>query len=251
MDPITRRDVLVRMIPAGAAMAVAPRFFGGPAMPQGTPPAVPQGTPPVAPPTAYSGKHAIAPLPFDPKALKGLSEKLVVSHHDNNYAGAVKRLNQIELEIAALPKDAPPYRMGSLKREELIARNSMVLHEQYFGNLGGDGKPGGRLVAMIEQAFGSLATWEQDFRLTGKSLGGGSGWVILGWDAHRGAVHHYWCFDHTHGAAGVIPLLVMDMYEHAYAIDYGANAASYLDAFFANLNWAELDRRAAPFSDRH
>ena len=157
-----------------------------------------------APPLAYSGTHAIVPLPFDPKALKGLSEKLLISHHDNNYAGAVKRLNQIEQEIAGLPKDAAPFRMGSLKREELIARNSMVLHEWYFGNLGGDPKPSGRLVELIERQFGTLAAWEQDFRLTGKSLGGGSGWVVLGWDAHRGGVHHYWLFDHTHSPAATL-----------------------------------------------
>ena len=205
--------------------------------------------PPAAVPSlAYAGEHVVLPLPFDPKALKGLSEKLLVSHHDNNYAGAVKRLNQIEHEIAALPKDAAPFRMGSLKREELIARNSMVLHELYFGNLGGDGAPSGRLVALIERRFGTLAAWEQDFRLTGKSLGGGSGWVVLGFDAHRGGVHHYWLFDHTHSPAGVVPLLVLDMFEHAYALDYGANAASYLDAFFQNLSWSELDRRAAPFA---
>ena len=196
-------------------------------------------------PPAYAGTHAIVPLPFDPKQLPGLSEKLLVSHHDNNSAGAVKRLNQIEQEIAALAKDAPPFRMGSLKREELIARNSMVLHELYFGNLGGDGKPAAAIADRIARQYGSMAAWEQDFRLTGKSLAGGSGWVILGWDAHRGDVHHYWLFDHTHSPAGVVPLLVMDLFEHAFAMDYGANAAGYIDAFFQNLNWGEVDRRLA------
>ena len=195
------------------------------------------------PPPAYDGTHVVAPLPFDPKTAKGLSEKLLVSHHDNNYAGAVKRLNQIELEIAALPKDASPFKLGSLKREELIARNSMVLHEAYFGNLGGDGKPDGGIVELLNARFGSFKAWEAEFRLTGKALGGGSGWVVLGWDAHRGAVHHYWLFDHTHSPAGVVPLLVMDMFEHAYAMDFGANAAGYLDAFFQNLNWVEVQRR--------
>jgi Fe-Mn family superoxide dismutase len=235
MEPVTRRDALVSVLHGGAALAAAP-VLGAPAMQD--------AKPPTAPPRAYDGTHAIAPLPFDPKALKGLSEKLLVSHHDNNYAGAVKRLNQIELEIAALPKDAPPFKLGSLKREELIARNSMVLHEAYFGNLGGDGNtPVGGLFELLQSRFGSLKAWDQDFRLTGKSLGGGSGWVVLGWDAHRGAVHHYWLFDHTHSPAGVVPLLVMDLFEHAYAMDYGANAASYIDAFFQNVNWGEVDRR--------
>jgi len=241
MVPVTRRQALARAAQAGVAIAGARAIPGDPAVQDAANPAI-------RPPPAYGGTHAIAPLPFDPKSLTGLSEKLLVSHHDNNYAGAVKRLNQIELEIAALPGDAAPFRMGSLKREELIARNSMVLHELYFGNLGGDGKPGGRLAGMIERQFASLAAWERDFRLTGKSLGGGSGWVVLGWDAHRGGVHHYWLFDHTHSPAGVAPLLVMDMFEHAYAMDYGANAAGYVDAFFRNLDWAELDRRAASFA---
>lgn len=176
--------------------------------------------------------------------LKGLSEKLLVSHHDNNYAGAVKRLNAIEAELAGLPKDAAPFRVGSLKREELIARNSLVLHEAYFGNLGGEGLGSGRLAEAIARHYESVAAWEQEFRQTGKALGGGSGWVVLGWDAHRGAAHTYWLFDHTHSPTGVVPLLVMDMFEHAYAMDFGSNAAGSIDAFFQNLAGAELDRRA-------
>ncbi len=236
MNALTRRDVLALAAQGGAAIAAAHAPPGALAMQDAKPAAAPS-------PPAYSGTHAVVPLPFDPKALKGLSEKLLVSHHDNNYAGAVKRLNQIEQEIAALPKDAAPFKMGSLKREELIARNSMVLHELYFGNLGGDGKPDGGIVDLLHGRFGSFAAWEQEFRLTGKSLGGGSGWVVLGWDAHRGAVHHYWLFDHTHSPAGVVPLLVMDMFEHAYAMDFGASAAGYIDACFQNLNWTEVQRR--------
>jgi Fe-Mn family superoxide dismutase len=193
---------------------------------------------------AYRGEHTPKPLPFDPAKLRGLSEKLLRSHHENNYSGAVKRLNLIEQQIGRLATDAPPYQMGSLKREELIARGSMVLHELYFGNLGGDGKLGGTVGDLIKAEYGSVEAWEHDFRQTGLSLAGGSGWVVLAYDPHTRAVHNYWSWDHAHAAADAAPLLVMDMYEHSYAMDYGANARGYIDAFFQNVQWDEVNRRA-------
>lgn len=195
-------------------------------------------------PPVYRGNHQPKPLPFDPGKLPGLSEKLLRSHHENNYTGAVKRLNLIEQQLGQLPPEAPPYQTGSLKREELIATNSMLLHEAYFGNLGGDGKASGTIVPMIAASYGSMERWEREFRQTGLALGGGPGWVVLYFDPHAAAVHTGWLQDHTHGLAGGIPLLVLDMYEHAYALDYGANAKSYLDAFFRNLHWDEVNRRA-------
>ena len=195
-------------------------------------------------PPAYKGENQIKPLSFNPAKLTGLSEKLIISHHQNNYGGAVRRLNQIQQQIGSLPKDAQPYQMGSLKREELIAANSMILHEFYFGNLGGDWKAAGTVSKLIANEYGSITTWEQDFRLTGMSLGGGSGWVILNYDYRNGVVHNYWSADHTNNLAWGVPLLVMDMYEHAYAIDYGANARDYIEAFFKNVQWDEVNRRA-------
>ena len=202
-------------------------------------------------PRSPRGEHAPRPLPFDPKRLAGLSEKLLVSHHANNYTGAVKRLNAIEAEISALPRDAAPFRMGSLKREALIAANSMRLHELYFANLGGKGVAPGPFAALAQAQFGSLAAWEHDFRLTGLSLAGGSGWVIATHDAEHGALHNVWAWDHMHGLAGGVPLLVMDMYEHSYHMDYGADAKGYVDAFFANLRSDELDRRLGAATARH
>jgi Fe-Mn family superoxide dismutase len=193
---------------------------------------------------AYRGTNQVKPLPFDATKLKGISEKLITSHHDNNYAGAVKRLNQIQQQIGSLPKDAAPYQMGSLKREELIATNSMILHEFYFGNLGGDGKASGTIVDLIKTQYNTLEAWEQDFRLTGLALGGGSGWTVLNYNPHDNAVHNYWASDHTQNLAWGTPLLVMDMFEHAYQMDYGANAKGYIDAFFQNIKWDEVNRRA-------
>jgi Fe-Mn family superoxide dismutase len=194
-------------------------------------------------PRIYRGDHAPKPLPFDPNGIAGLSAKLLVSHHENNYTGAVKRLNAIETQIAALRRDAAPFQMGSLKREALIAANSMRLHEFYFANLGGRGVADGPFAALARSQFGSLEAWEHDFRLTGLSLAGGSGWVIATWDGELGALHNVWAWDHMHGFAGGVPLLVMDMYEHSYQMDYGANAKGYVDAFFANLRSDEVDRR--------
>ncbi|HYB98223.1 MAG TPA: Fe-Mn family superoxide dismutase [Candidatus Limnocylindrales bacterium] len=188
-------------------------------------------------------EHVIKPLPFDPARIEGLSERLLVSHHQNNYGGAVKRLNLIEQRIRELPADAAPFQMGSLKREQLIARNSMVLHELYFANLGGSGGATGALAESLQKSFGSLQAWEKDFRLTGMSLGGGSGWVFLCSDPATGTLFNAWSWDHGHFPAGARPLLVMDMYEHSYHIDYGADAKSYVDAFFRNIRWEEVARR--------
>ena len=230
---ITRREALTVMAGTGVAAVVGTRVADG---------ATPMAE--SGPPPAYRGDHQPKALAFDPATLRGLSEKLLRSHHENNYTGAVKRLNLIQQQLGQLPKDAPPYQTGSLKREELIATNSMVLHELYFANLGGDGKASGTVVDMVKAQYGSMEAWEQEFRQTGLSLGGGAGWVVLAFDAHGRAAHTYWLGDHTHSLAWGVPLLVMDMYEHAYAMDYGANTRSYLDAFFQNVNWDEVNRRA-------
>src|SRR5262245_3816356 len=98
-------------------------------------------------------ERQIKPLPFDPTKLTGLSEKLLRSHYDNNYTGAFRRLGQIETQLNGLPKDAPGFQVKGLKMEELIATNSVILHEEYFGNLGGDGKAAGALQTALNQQF--------------------------------------------------------------------------------------------------
>lgn len=194
---------------------------------------------------AFAGKHVLKPLPFAPSKLKGLSEKLVRSHHENNYAGAVKNLNKVELELARVNKDTPPHLVGALKERELAFRNSVVLHEWYFGNLGGDGKPAGKVVEALARSYGSFGAFEEHFRAVGMSLGGGSGWAILEYDLALGAPRAYWSGHHTQSFALGIPLLVMDMYEHSYALDYGAAAAKYIDAFFQNVQWDAVEKRFA------
>lgn len=189
------------------------------------------------------GQHTVKPLPFVPRSLRGLSERLIVSHHDNNYAGAVKNLNKVEEELSRVTADTPGFIVGGLKERELTFTNSVILHELYFGNLGGDGRAGGPILKDLANANGSFARWEEVFRATGMSLSGGSGWSILDFNFHTGQLRTYWSGNHTQALASGCPLLVMDMYEHAYQMDYGAAAAKYLDAFFQNIQWDEVNRR--------
>ena len=205
---------------------------------------------------AFAGRHEPKPLLFDASKLSGLSERLIRSHWDNNYCGAVKALNAVEQRLAAMldDPDLPPYVYGDLKREELLRTGSVRLHELYFANLGGDGKPGGAIDQIIAHEFGTSSRWEAEFRRTANALAGGSGWVILAVGS-GGELHNYWAWDHTNGAPGSRPLLVLDMYEHAYHLDYGAAAARYIDAFMQNVEWEEVSRRlvqaTSPRVDEH
>lgn len=183
------------------------------------------------------------PLPFDPKKLKGLSESLLTSHHQNNYGGAFRRLGQIEQAIAALPVDAPGFQVKGLRMEELIATNSVILHEEYFGNLGGDGKASGSLQQAIAARFGGFDRWDREFWAISNALGGGSGWAVLSLNLRDGRLHNYIAFDHTDTVAFGRPILVNDMFEHSYHMDFGARAAAYVDAFMQNVNWDESNRR--------
>lgn len=187
------------------------------------------------------------PLPFDPAKLNDLSEKLIRSHWENNYVGSVKALNMISERLAAAMKDPelPPIVYGGLKREELHRVGSVILHEQYFGNLGGDGKPAGRVHEAIKKAYGSHEAWESEFRRTAMALAGGSGWCVLTYNLYTNELRNQWAWDHMHGAIAGVPLLALDMYEHSYHMDYGSAAAKYVDAFMRNVNWEEVERRFA------
>jgi Fe-Mn family superoxide dismutase len=184
-------------------------------------------------------------LPFDPAALKGLSQRLITSHHQHNHGGAVKRLNAIRSQLAATAfTTAPGFQLNGLKREELIATNAVLLHELYFGSLGGDGSalsPAATL--MLDASFGSVPRWREEFTALGRALGGGSGWVLLVFQPHEGTLVNQWAADHTQAVAGGVPILALDMYEHAYHLDHGAAAGAYVDAFMANIDWAAVYRR--------
>ena len=134
--------------------------------------------------------YSMQALACDPAKLNGLSERLIVSHYENNYGGAVKRLNAITAQLADLdPATAPTYLLNGLKREELIAANSMLLHEIYFEGLGESEGPTGDLGAALARDFGSVERWRTEFTAMGKALGGGSGWVLLTYSPRGGAAY--------------------------------------------------------------
>jgi superoxide dismutase, Fe-Mn family len=182
--------------------------------------------------------YEMKPLSCNPAELKGLSEKLIVSHYENNYSGAVKRLNAITAQLDSLDfTSTPVFVINGLKREELIAHNSMVLHELYFASLGAESQPDGDLRNALIRDFGSVEKWQTQFAAMGKALGGGSGWVLLTYSHRDNKLINQWAADHTCCLAGASPILALDMYEHSYHIDYGAKAAAYVDAFMSNINW--------------
>jgi Fe-Mn family superoxide dismutase len=229
MPHLTRREVLQTAALGGAVLAA------------GDAPAQE-----AAEPTGAAWTRTVEPkgLPFNPKSLNGLSEKLIQSHWENNYVGAVKALNVVRQKLRAqLTSSDPPYLYDDLKREHLIRTGSVVLHELYFGNLGGDGKPAAETRTNIARSFGSFTAWESEFRKIAQGLGGGSGWVVLGYNVQLQLLENYWQADHAHNPPYTVPVLVLDMYEHAYHMDFGAAAAKYIDAFFANVNWDEVGRR--------
>jgi len=126
--------------------------------------------------------YNMKPLSCDPAHIKGMSERLIVSHYENNYGGAVKRLNSIDDQLAQLEFDrAAGFLINGLKREQLIAMNSMILHELFFDGLGDQSEPSGALRDAIAHDFGSFERWRAEFVAIGKALGGGSGWVLLSW----------------------------------------------------------------------
>jgi superoxide dismutase, Fe-Mn family len=202
-----------------------------------------------APAAAAPPKPQPKALPFDPKAVPGLPERLLSSHYTNNYTGAVNRLGAIAAEFAAVdPATAPGFRVNGLKREELIAWNSMVLHEVYFAGLAPAEKPSAVLAQAVERDFGSHDRWAAEFSGMGKALGGGSGWVLLTYSRRDNRLVNTWAADHTMTLADGAPLLALDMYEHAYHMDFGAKAAGYVETFMKAFTWRhanEAFRRAS------
>jgi Fe-Mn family superoxide dismutase len=194
---------------------------------------------------AFAQTHQPKPLPFDSAKLNGLSQKLIDSHWANNYGGSVRALNEMKkrLSEAMGVSDLPPYVYNELKREHLMRTGSVVLHELYFDNLGGNGRADSAAQSWLAAAFGGFDKWEAEFRRIATGLGGGPGWVILGYNRQFGTAENYWMYDHMHSPAMTTPLLVMDMYEHSYHMDFGAAAAMYVDAFFKNVNWEKVLER--------
>jgi Fe-Mn family superoxide dismutase len=189
-------------------------------------------------------RYALKPLHCRPWLLQGLSPKLIESHYENNYGGALRRLNAIAAQLQAADfAKLPGFTLNGLKREELIALNSVILHELYFASLGGDGREPGTFAEVLARDFGSVERWKAEFSAMGRALGGGSGWVVLSYVPRERRLVNQYASDHSQAVASGIPLLALDMYEHAYHMDFGANAPAYVDTFVRNIDWKGVAAR--------
>jgi Fe-Mn family superoxide dismutase len=190
-------------------------------------------------------RYQLTPIFCRPWTLNGLSLRLIESHYENNYGGALRRLNSIAEKLESLDfANTPAYIVNSLKREELIALNSTLLHELYFASLAfGDGRPTEMLARALTSDFGSVDRWRDEFVAMANGLAGGSGWVLLVYVPRDRRLINQYAGDHGQTVAGGIPILALDMYEHAYHIDFGANVKAYVDTFIRNIDWNAVQGR--------
>lgn len=183
-------------------------------------------------------------LPFDPGKLTGISDKTIMIHADKLYQGYVKKKKEIQDKLATLSADEltnanQSYSaLRALKDGETFSVNGVYLHEFYFSVLGGAGEPTGAVVEEIKQVYG----WDQFVAAFSACGMAARGWVVLAWDTREGRLRIYTADVHNQGGVwGCIPLLVLDVYEHAYFIDYGADRKAYITDWWKNLNWSAAD----------
>ena len=189
-------------------------------------------------------RYTLKQIHCRPWTLSYLSVPLTESHYENNYGGALRRLNAITEQLESLDfANTPAHVLNGLKREELVALNSTLLHELYFASLGGDGQATKGMTEILARDFGSLDRWRAEFRAMGYALGGGSGWVLLTYIPRDGRLINQYAAEHSQAVASGVPILALDMYEHAYHIDFGANAKAYVDTFLRNVDWPALELR--------
>lgn len=191
--------------------------------------------------------YAVAPLFVRPWTLNGVSPQLIESHYELNYGGTVQRLNSITAQLALLDRaTTPPEVIFRLKRDEVTALNSMLLHELYFSSIGGDGRAvPPEMTALLTHDFGSPNRWRDEFIGLAESLAatGSAGWVLLTYVPHDGRLINHVATDDGHAISGGIPVLAIDMYEHAYHVDFGANVVAYVAAFMRNIEWKSVETR--------
>ena len=190
-------------------------------------------------------RYHLAPLFCRPWTLNGISPRLIESHYENNYGNALNRLNALTEELELLdPATTPAHVLGRLKREESAALNSTLLHELYFASLGGDGRavPEAMAEALVRD-FGSVDRWRQEFIALASGLANDTGWAVLTYVPRDGRLINQTASEHRQSIAGGIPILALDMYEHAYHLDFGANAEAYIATFMRNIEWNAVQGR--------
>ena len=187
-------------------------------------------------------QYQLAPLHCRPWTLLGITPHLIESHYEGNYGSAMKRLNALTAELTALdPATTPPETIARLKRDEAAALNSTLLHELYFASLGGDGRTvPDTLATALARDFSSVDRWRREFIALAEGLAGASGWVLLTWLPRDQRLINQIAMEHSQSVSGGIPILAIDMYEHAYHLDFGTNASSYVATFMRNIDWASV-----------
>lgn len=227
-------DISRRSLAAGAGLLVGALAIG--ARGQQAPPQLASAVP--------VPKATPKPLTVNPEKVKGLSADLLRTHHDKLYADAVKTLNAVGEELAKTDfAEVTPEKLGELKRNEQALQNSAVLHEIYFDGLAeAPSHPSGLLAQAMSRDFGSLDRWKAEFVGIGKSLASGSGWVILAYAPRDKRLFNYRAENDSMAPAGGVPLLALDMYAHAYATDYGSDAAKYIEAYVQTIKWTNAER---------
>lgn len=194
---------------------------------------------------SYSMTTSAKPLPFS-GPLAGISDKTLAIHHDKLYAGYVAKKNEISEKLKALSHGGDVSNanqsyseLRALKDGETFATNGVYLHEWYFDVLGGDGNPSGPLRDALAQKYGSLENFISYFTACGMAA---RGWVVLCYDTHDNTLRIYTGDAHHQGGVwGCLPILVLDVYEHAYFIDYGSDRKAYIADWWKNVNWTKAN----------
>ncbi len=245
----TRREVLAMgVVAAGTALAAISPGKATDSPPDASPTAPPVTTAAstlVKPPQAFTAKDFSSLLN---RKLEGLSAE-AIEKHLKLYNAYVAKSNEIQGLLSAVDLSKPAANatycpLRELLVEQSFALNGVIYHELYFGNLGGSGgEPGGELKTAVEASFGSVGKFMDVFKAAAKSM---RGWVIVGSSTRDGQLHVFGLDAHNmHVPAGVIPVAVLDVYEHAYMIDYGIDRGSYLEAFLKNMDWDACNKRLA------
>jgi len=190
-------------------------------------------------------QYRLAPLYCRPWTLNGITPRLIESHYENNYGAVLARLNAITDELQTLdPATTPGDVICRLKRDESAALNSTLLHELYFASLGGDGRVVPEIMTeAIIRDFGSVDRWRKEFIALASGLANSAGWVLLTYVPRDARLINQSVTGNGESIVGGIPIMVIDMYEHAYHLDFGANAAPYIASFMRNIDWIAVQGR--------
>ena len=190
-------------------------------------------------------RYRIVPLYCRPWTLNGISPRLIESHYEHNYGAVLSRLNEVTEELEQIDsKTAAASMVRRLKQEQANLLNSTLLHELYFASLGGDGRTlPDEMAGAIARDFGSVDRWRGEFIMLAETLSGDAGWILLTYVPRDGRLLNHCAADHAQAIAGSIPILALDMYEHAYHIEYGANVKAYIAAFMRNIHWSAVEAR--------